>query len=704
MTVVRARTYVPADEGWEVKTVEGSTVGSDVAEHGNLFWSGTALGFADKGYDAHQAIRVELSSATSITGISIAVGNANTTALLVFAKNGNNWHPVGLIDGTTDLSDQWATVEFGYRIVAEEVTIIEMSGSLSGTAINDIILHDDPSVAGLGTINGVETVDSAGTNFGSAATSHTLAWPSTEDGDVMVLMGNTWSSTNNIDFGSMTDWVEGWNDNDGNANSILGYYVCDGTESGNITIEMDASSVLGLTWYLLRGVDNATPIEDYDTSATGVSLTGRDGNRWDEDGWPTDTTHTAGALIIDYLGGNLNFNIHYPEYECGPFVWPSDAPTSQGLLDGANVGHGNLRQWDSYQCVAAYVSDTTSTVAGRKVWYTADNKDAVWSTTAFKYDGSHSYELDLSPAHTDEAYSAGTVDYQWTGDVAVHTHDFRSPHDYDLFSTNPPDADDALVALILSEDDDTYTNPVLDGFTLKDESMKAWNDTMAVETRTADGSEDDDWTVEYNSGSTLTGRRNSAIQVLSLQTWDSTAASDGVWYWEGARIHAVYGSDYGGGYMYWRPIQVNPGDLEIIMIGNDASSTTDGAITDVEGDGWSAGPTWDDPGVGGTGSGLIIYKVHSAVGLSDPWSDLTMSHYNDTGDQVTITTRILVPAQEGAGGGGGAAAGLFGDALQSWIVANETVTSQELVGMLNELNGTTAIGEDQARRTYQGLE
>ena len=54
----------------------------------------------------------------------------------------------------------------------------------------------------------------------------------------------------------------------------------------------------------------------------------------------------------------------------------------------------------------------------------------------------------------------------------------------------------------------------------------------------------------------------------------------------------------------------------------------------------------------------------------------------------------------GGGGGGGDASLLWGDALQSYLAANESVTSQELVGMLNELNSTTNKGEEESRQTY----
>lgn len=40
------------------------------------------------------------------------------------------------------------------------------------------------------------------------------------------------------------------------------------------------------------------------------------------------------------------------------------------------------------------------------------------------------------------------------------------------------------------------------------------------------------------------------------------------------------------------------------------------------------------------------------------------------------------------------------DSLQSWILANEEVTSTEVVGMLNEINETDGVGYGDARRTY----
>lgn len=76
--------------------------------------------------------------------------------------------------------------------------------------------------------------------------------------------------------------------------------------------------------------------------------------------------------------------------------------------------------------------------------------------------------------------------------------------------------------------------------------------------------------------------------------------------------------------------------------------------------------------------------------ISAPPTISTGAHYG------AFATLALTPnAQTSLG-----ASGLHHDALQSYLLANETVASREVVGMLNELNGTTGVEYAEARATY----
>ena len=644
-----------------VVSIEGANHSAQTAANMVSGRYSETFGFTDKGYDAVQAIEVDAGSDISVTHIGMMFQTQNAGSYDVWArKNGDDrWFPI--LSEETFTADQLRTLELDYRIEARYFRVIERSGSLSGSAPTLFSLHDDPSVAGFGTIDGPEPVSVHSAHFASAATSHTYAWPATEDGDVAVLYWANWNSSNGMDASSMSGWTSIFDLVHGDAQSQCAYYVCDGTESGNITIELDASLAGSMMLYILRGIDTSDVVDVSDTdNSSGFGQTSRNPNADGETAHATTvTTTSADALVIDHVSGNLNFNLYFPDYD-------EDAPTSgvwvwSDPFDGDRIpmpGICSMEQWDAYQFSGAFIKQTAGALGTRYLSYASGSgKEGVSSTVAFNYDGSHSYEHPISPAHTDTAPTSGTVEWE-AGEMWNHEHDQRNTHnDGDWYGSAVISADDKLIHVIFSEDDDAWTNPVSDGYTL-DETFINYGDSVGVEYKDATGSESDPTDLNYNSGSTLTGRRNATgfLFVISDEGYGAGRADT-----LGlvdiprrlGRFYATHGSVHGDD-SYWHmiPQLMQPGDVELVILSGDAVSVNNGALSSMTTPaGWTLVDSLAHASVGNQLNAFVYAKTYSAVELSTPLGlDFTPQLVGSTGNDSIQWARMVIPASTASGG------------------------------------------------------
>ena len=103
-----------------------------------------------------------------------------------------------------------------------------------------------------------------------------------------------------------------------------------------------------------------------------------------------------------------------------------------------------------------------------------------------------------------------------------------------------------------------------------------------------------------------------------------------------------------------------------------------------------------DHGTGAAGDGCIsgAYGIKTTAGASGATTGTQSAGSHNA--NFTIALRPYVEP----GPDVSEAADLHGDALFAWLHANETVTSGEIVGALNDLNSTSGIGYAEARDTY----
>ena len=284
----------------------------------------------------------------------------------------------------------------------------------------------------------------------------------------------------------------------------------------------------------------------------------------------------------------------------------------------------------------------------------------------------------------------------------VREYDFRAPEDLNLYGS-PTDlaTNDVWLQFLGYGNDQNATLPLgdeNDWTQIVNAYTTAYGDmTTQINARVADVEDEDPVTMYWQTGARLQGRHNTGMLMVHLK---------GVDYELGNIVEDTQflsNIEDGDTFSPFGAYNIQSGDAVFVFgtfdnIRNGASGAVESIAFDT-GDYTKVGEAYS------TVEALLNTMLYAFVATEDlafHSPELTMTCENASGNDGGWVTLVIVPRSTSQGP---LSVGRFGDALQSWIQENEgSVTSHELVGMLNELNGTTGVGEDLARRTYQGLE